>query len=147
MSRTQCSFVPLILAVCWAAALPVAAAVPRVNDEGKFFSPVAVERADRKISDIAREFRKELLVETVPGIPDRLQEKYKELGKKAFFEGWAFQRGKDAGLNGIYILICKAPSHLQVEVGHATRQRAFTLEDRDRLVRKMAELLGEHKND
>jgi uncharacterized protein len=147
MSRSACWCLSAILPLCCAAGLPAVAAVPRVNDEARFFSPAAVEKGDRKIGDIARQFHRELLIETAPGIPDRLQEKYKELGKRAFFEGWTRQRAEEAGIRGIYILICKTPSHLQIVVDRSTRQRAFTREDEDRLTRKTIELLSAHKND
>jgi len=147
MSRSACWCLSAILPLCCAAGLSAVAAVPRVNDEARFFSPAAVEKGDRKIGDIARQFHRELLIETAPGIPDRLQEKYKELGKRAFFEGWTRQRAEEAGIRGIYILICKTPSHLQIVVDRSTRQRAFTREDEDRLTRKTIELLSAHKND
>ena len=123
-------------------AAPASAAVaPKVDDQGKFFSAEAVEKANQKIREIYREFNKDLLIETVPKIPSDLEAKYKEQGKSKFFVDWADKRAKDASVNGIYVLLCREPPHLQVEVGTKTRQRAFTLQDRDRLVGKMVPLL------
>ena len=53
----------------------------------------------------------------------------------AFFSQWARQRARELGINGIYMLICKSPAHVQVEIGNDTRKKAFTEEDRARLVK------------
>jgi uncharacterized protein len=124
-----------------------AAVVARVNDSGGFFSIEAVSRADAKIREIRREFGKDLLIETLPKIPDNLQGRYKELGKDRFFAEWAERRAEEARAVGVYVLLCRDPSRLQVEVGKPTRVSAFTLSDRDRLAQRMLSLLKAKKND
>ena len=123
------------------AGLASAAVTPRVSDDAKFFSPGAVEQANQKIREIYRDYGKDLLIETVLRVPADLQPKYKALGKTKFFADWAARRAEDSGCKGIYVLLCKTPGHLQIEVGRLTRQRGFTLEDRNRLVQKMLPLL------
>ena len=120
---------------------PLAAGSPRVGDEAKFFSPAAIEKANQKIRQIGRDYDKDVLIETVPRIPLDLQPKYRDLGKRKFFVYWAMKRAEEAGIKGIYVLLCKTPGHLQIEVGRVTRQRAFRLEQRDQLVQKMLPLL------
>jgi hypothetical protein len=129
------------------------AANPRVNDEGKFFSAAAVEKANAKIAEIRREFGKDLLIDTVPAIPADMQDQLKQAqarsGKKGrgeFFQDWAIRRAKDAVVQGIYILICKDPSYLQIDVDNATRAKGFTPQDREQLNKEMRVLLGK-KND
>ena len=119
----------------------------QVSDEGAFFSAEAVEKADAKIKEIYRDYGRGLLVDTVGKVPDRLQDKYKELGKKDFFTGWARQRAEDARAKGVYVLICREPARLQVEIDRATRVKAFTAEDRERLLKKIVPLLREKQND
>ncbi len=127
----------------WLAGIgPASAAVtPRVSDEARFFSPDAVAKANQKIREIYRDYGKDLLIETVLRVPPDMQTKYKALGKRKFFAHWAIKRAEDSGCKGIYILLCKSPGHLQIEVGRSTRQRGFTLPDRDRLVQQMSPLL------
>ena len=120
---------------------------PEIKDEAKLFSADALEKANQKIKEIYREHNKDLAIETVPGIPKDLQEKYKDLGKQKFFVEWAVKRAKDEGVKGIYVLICKEPAHLQIEVDKATRKKAFTLDDRDKLVKKMLAKFGDKKDD
>ena len=69
-----------------------AAVAPRVVDESKFFSAGAIEKADQKIKEIDRDYKKDLLVETLPAIPEKLQLQFKEQGKQKFFAQWAGQQ-------------------------------------------------------
>jgi hypothetical protein len=126
---------------------PSQAATPRVSDEGHFFSADAVAKANQRIKDIQRLYGKDLLVETVPGVPATMERRFKELGKKEFFVTWAHRRAEDAGINGVYILISKNPGHLQIEVSRQLQNRGFSLDDQDSLVKKMSTMLGQKKND
>jgi uncharacterized protein len=139
--------VPLVLAGWLGSGAEALAAVPRVNDEAKMFSAESVEKANQKIKQIADQFRVDLLIETLPGIPANLQERYKQQGKAEFFRRWADERAAVAGVKGIYILITKQPAHLQIEVDKATRKAAFTLDDRNRLVGQMTDRLRKRKPD
>jgi uncharacterized protein len=49
-------------------------------------------------------------------------------------------------VKGIYVLICKDPPHLQIDVDNATRAKSFTPQDRDRLAKKMGDLLGKEND-
>jgi uncharacterized protein len=118
-----------------------------VNDEGGFFSPGAVEKADAKIDEIRRDCGKGLLIDTVASVPESQQAKYNELGKKEFFVAWARQRAEEARVKGIYILICRKPAHVQVEIDRPTLAKAFTADDRERLLKRMLPLLREKQND
>src|SRR5207245_49014 len=82
-----------------------------------------------------------------PPNPADLEGKFKELGKEKFFAEWARQRIKELGVNGVYVLVCKSPARLEAEVTENTRKKDFTLADRDRLVKKMAERFREKKFD
>ena len=126
----------LAAAVALLAATPAVALTPQVKDEAKFFSAEAVQKADRLIREIKDRHGKDLLIETFPTVPDDRAEKVKHMDRSErgrFFEEWARERARQEGVNGVYVLICKEPGHVQVEVGNETRQRAFTVEDRDRL--------------
>lgn len=139
---------PLLL-LCWL--LPAAAVravyPPPIKDEGMFFSKETLEKANKKIKDIYDRFRKDVVIETFPAIPDDLETKYKDMERKKFFTEWATTRARDLGVNGVYILICKKPGHLQVEIGNETQQKVFTLEDRDRLARGLLSKFKDKKFD
>ncbi len=124
-----------------------AAVSARVNDAGGFFSAAAIDQANAKIHAIRRDFGKDLLVETFAKIPDNLQARYQELGKARFFPEWADRRAAEARIVGVYIMLCRAPARLQVEVGKTTRLKAFPQSDHDRLVRQMLPLLSAKQYD
>ncbi len=140
---------PVVLAAgLLSANLAAAAAVaPKVHDEAKFFSEDAIRQADRKILDIHREYKKDLLIETVPEVPKDLQKRFTDEGKERFFQDWARDRARNADVNGVYVLICKSPGHVQVEVGNETRRKAFTSENRDRLIRILLDNFKQKKFD
>src|SRR5262249_18863369 len=112
---------------------------PGVRDEAKFFSADAVARANELTRELNRQYRTELVIETVARVPEDLQARYKKVSenkeeRNKFFRDWAAQRARNEGDKGIYILICKDPPHLEALVDRTTRQRTFTEEDRNRLV-------------
>jgi len=139
--------IPVAPMLCLSAVLSASAATPRVQDEGAFFSPAAIEKANQRIGEIHQKFKKDLLIETVSKVPLRLRGRLESRGKNAFFQQWASTRARDADVNGIYILICAAPIHLQIDVDDATRTRAFTPQDRDQLTKTLMVLLDQKQND
>ena len=141
-----------VLAGWLAAAAPVSAmaVAPVIKDEGKFFSEGAVDNANNKIREIHHDFGKDLLIETFASVPADLAKDVDLQDKEArskFFEKWARERAREADANGISILICKSPAHIQVEVGNHTREKDFTLKDRDELAKILIEKFREKKYD
>lgn len=120
---------------------------PPVRDDGKFFAAEALEKANKKVKQIYEEYGKDVVIETFAAIPADLEKKYKEVGKKEFFADWARTRATALGVHGVYVLICKSPGRIEVEVDKETRKKAFTLGDRDKLVQKIADKFREKKFD
>jgi hypothetical protein len=153
MSRIRCRAIALAVLAGWLAAVaPVSASAvaPVIKDDGKFFKDDARTKADEQIREIHREFNKDLLIETFPAVPEDLTKDVDMKDKTArnrFFEKWARDRARAADVNGIYILICKLPEHLQVEVGTHTLEKAFTIEDRNELSKKLLSDFREKKYD
>jgi uncharacterized membrane protein YgcG len=108
-----------------------------VRDDASFFSPAAVRDASAVIDRIRDDHKRDVLVETIPEVPQDLRDDLQQKGKAKFFADWAAARAKEHGISGVYILICKNPSHLQVAVGNVTQQELFTVADRDELARKL----------
>ncbi len=112
-----------------------------VQDDAGLFSASAKERANQTIAQIKSQFKKDLLVETLPSLPAEIK------GDKALAE-WAEGRWKNHNVNGIYVVITKQPSKLQVVVGNETRKLGyFTTADRDELRNRMIARLKEKKMD
>src|SRR5579884_3425175 len=129
---------PLLLAG-WLCGAGTASA--EVRDDGKFFKADTVAKVNKEIQDIHDRYKKDVVVETYKSykdidVPETSKESVKletkEERNKAFNE-WALERARKLKVNGIYILICREPSHLQVEVGKNTLTKEFTAADRHKL--------------
>lgn len=121
-----------------------------IRDNAAFFSARAKTEALRNIGEIGRRFNKDLVVETFSEIPHDIKQGV-DLNNKAalsrLYEQWAEKQAKLQRVNGIYILLLKEPSHLQILVGNETQRNAFTLKDRDALVTLMLAKLRNKQND
>jgi uncharacterized membrane protein YgcG len=118
-----------------------------VRDDAHFFSADAIDQAGKVVAQIKQKHQRDLLVETFASIPTDLQDKFETQGKQKFFEEWSQQRARQQGVQGVYVLICKDPSHLQVAVGNQTAQRLFTTADRDELARTLLQRFRDKKYD
>ena len=107
------------------------AVAPEIKDEAKMFSAEAVKKANEQIKDIARKHHLDLLVETFTTVPGDQVAKVKDLPREErvkFFQTWAKDRMNHHVVNGVYVLICKEPPFVRVEVSDGTiaRQRFGT---------------------
>ncbi len=128
-------WLPLVLATAMTAR--AWAVVPEVKDGAGFFTPGALTKANAQITEIQKKFRKDLLIETFPGVPADKAEAFGKLdkqGRSRFFQDWAIERARGERVEGIYVLITKQPGHVQVEVGKNEQKRGFRVPaDSDRL--------------
>jgi uncharacterized membrane protein YgcG len=95
------------------------AVAPQIKDDGKFFSEEAIKKANKQIKDIARNAEKDLLIETVLNVPGDQAERVKNMSREdrqKFFKNWAQDRADAAVVNGVYILVCRDPTYLEVIV-------------------------------
>lgn len=111
----------------------------QVRDEAHVFPPDMVNRVDRVLDQIHDQLHKDLMVETFPSIPDELRQTLERQGAQEFYNNWIITEARRLGVNGVFILITKDPPHLQVGVGKETREKAFTVADRDQLVQPLAD--------
>ena len=63
-----------------------------------------MEQATRKVQEIHRRFKIEVVIETFPSIPENRRAQYKPAEKNAFFRRWAETSAADEGVKGIYVL-------------------------------------------
>ncbi len=119
------------------------AVAPEVRDQGKFFSPEAIKKADEQIREIYRKHNLDLLIETYNTVPGGDVEKLKAMdakGRNEFFIKWVEQRTRERAVNGIYILVTKEPRHLMVgRVGRG--ESAFSGEFRRKVYDAMVDEL------
>jgi uncharacterized protein len=106
-----------------------------------------VEKADKKIDEIKRDYKRDLLIETFSKIPDAHKAEYKDGEKKRFFRTWAENRYKDQNVAGIYVLICTNPKSLYVLAGKETQKKAFTPKNEDALSEQLLADLKASKPD
>ena len=111
---------------------------PPVKDEAKFFKPATVEKADAKIREIYQKHHKDVVVETLAALTAEQEKAFKEDGKEKFFAKLAASRVKALGVNGVYVLVCKKPQYLRIDMDPGTRKSAFTNADRDKMFKKIA---------
>jgi uncharacterized protein len=133
-----------------ATGVALAALVSEVKDEAGFFSADAIKKANREIKNIKDSFKKDLVIETMKGIPADKKgeyEKAEKVDRAKFFDQWAHDRAKALEVNGVYVVIIKDPPHLEVEVGNETRKKAFTIENRHKLRDLLVEKFKSKKYD
>src|ERR1700733_4375124 len=100
----------VLLMAGWAAA---ALLVSEVKDDGGFFKPETIKKANKGIKDIKDQHKTDLVIETSKGFPPERKDDFEKLGKERFFEEWGRERAKALEVQGLYVLICKEPRHLQ----------------------------------
>ena len=124
-----------VLLAFWAVTATALAVAPEVQDQGRFFSPEAVKKADEQIRDIYRKHNFDLLIESFAAPPAGQAEKFRAADKKErldLFLKWAQERSKARAVRGVYILLCKEPRYLLVGVTPKA-QKEFSAEARSKL--------------
>jgi uncharacterized membrane protein YgcG len=130
------------------AAAPAATSKAEVVDNASFFSPDAVTTANEKLASVEQKYSRQLRVETYPEIPSDLKGQYSEATKREFFQKWTRQRAQQVGVRGVFVLICRDPSTLQVEIGNSISSSGlFTQADRSRLRDLMVQAFKEKNYD
>jgi len=100
------------------------AVAPEIKDDGKFFGADAIKKANKQIREIARKYERDLLIETFSAVPGDQSARVKAMSREErdkFFLNWATDRSEAAVVNGVYVLICKDPSHLEIVITKKAR--------------------------
>ncbi len=120
---------------------------PAIKDDGKFFKPETLDKANKKIREIYENYKKDVVIETIPTLTADQEKQLKEEGKAKFFAKLALDRARALGVNGIYIVFCKKPTHLQVHMDPSTQKKGFTVANRKELIDKIVSFFREEKFD
>jgi hypothetical protein len=103
-----------------------------VLDEAGLFSPAAIAAARDKIHQIRKEYHCAVLIDTVSRAPAADWSKATSWSghKRAeYFHGWAKERSRELGVEGIHILICKQPRHVAVVAWPERFEEQFSAKD------------------
>src|SRR5262245_53880492 len=135
----------LALAIGWLVGAHEARAVypPPVKDDGKLFTAKGLEKANAKIKEIYKKYKKDLVVETIEALSVDEEKKAKEEGNKKYFARLAVKRIDDLGVNGVYLIVSKKPRWAQFEMDPGTRKSTFTNANRDKAYAKLVERFKE----
>ena len=112
-----------------------------VQDDADFFGAAAKSQANAEIAEIKRRFNKDLLFETIVKAPASIEkiDLSNPRERNQYFEQLAEQRANNSQVDGINVLICKQPPHVEVVAGKKTRASGmFTTEDCKVLANKIA---------
>lgn len=135
--------VPLIVSgLLLTVARPAHGGIHQAWDEAHFVKKQTLDQVDQILQELHDRSGKDLMIETFASIPDDLKPNLEKDGKDKFYTTWARSEAFQLGVNGIIILVTGDPAHLQIEVGRDTQQKAFTIADRDELVKRMADSFG-----
>jgi hypothetical protein len=131
----------------WLAAAAPAPADHGVKDEAGVFSPAARAEADKKIDDLYRHTHKDLLIVVLPRLPDEQARQYRDhlpgRNRSRFFENLARDRAREAGVDGVYVLLCTHPPAHAVVVWPEANDALFPLNDREKLDRIFGNIKAE----
>lgn len=133
----------LAFGLCLLAGAGLASAV--VNDIDTLFSVDAVDKANAQIQRIKETSRLDFTVETLPQAPLDVQ-RSPGPERDAAFVTWTTRRAKEQKINGVYVLICREPRHMQIYVSDSAKSR-FSNRDRDGLGKIMLDQLKVEKYD
>lgn len=120
-----------------------------LRDDANFFGADAAQKANKELRELSKKVGKDIVVETFPSVPGEQKEKVAAMSKEernAFFQKWAHDRMQAEKINGVYILICKQPSNLQVRASESV-QGKFNNEAVNELVKQLLKDFGEKKYD
>jgi len=118
-----------------------------VHDNAGIFGADAVHKADEGVRQIRDQHHRDLLVETYAQLPDEQRAALDREGKQRFFAGWAADRAKSNGINGVEVLICMRPGHVEIVGAGEGDEKVFTAKDRDELSTALGKALGEKQYD
>jgi hypothetical protein len=89
------------------------------KDEAKFFTEETWKKVQPAAEKLLKEKNIDLLIETLPTPPKADAEKVKAMtpgDREKFFKDFAVERTKDEKISGIYIVICKSPGFVYVDI-------------------------------
>jgi hypothetical protein len=100
-------------------AKPRREAALKSKDDAKFFGEETWKKVQPAADKLLKEKNVDLLIETLPTPPKADVEKVKAMTKEErekFFKEYAVERSKEEKISGIYIVICKNPGFVYIDI-------------------------------
>src|SRR5262249_42883660 len=122
--------------------------VGTITDNGRFFSDDAMRKANVLLSEIRRQYHRDILIETFKVVPENRALDYdleKDADRRKCFGMWGEKRCRVAGKNGISILITKKPG--RVEITTDPEDRVIGSTERGKVVQIMLDAFRESRFD
>jgi hypothetical protein len=141
----------LASALCLVGLLPVATAQAKkekkdppkidgrliVEDGAGFFTPEAIRRAKGILSEARDIYPREMLVMSLRDLSEAKIKEYEKLAdssaKERFFSEIAHEEARASKARGVFVLICRKPSHLIVLADKDVRDKGFAGSDEQRV--------------
>jgi hypothetical protein len=109
-----------------------------VRDGGNLFGKTDI--TELRIEEIHQLYGVNLFIETIATVPSNRAGELKQLGANKFFPMWAEERALAADADGIYILVCNSPKHVEVLAGTEAEAR-FDKRAREKVRKSLTKLL------
>ena len=110
-----------------------------IRDDAKLFTAEGVKKAEQKIDEFKKAHKAELFVETFAKAEKMDLAKKDGKTDPKYFQKWAADRYKELKVDGVYVLVCKEPTFVQVATGKMMDKKGFDGKKRDELVKLMTE--------
>jgi TPM domain len=134
----------LLIAIAFASAV-----APEIKDKAHFFKEETVHKVDSLTREISKEFDRDVVIETVLAVPADQLVRVKAMSaedRTKFFNNWCSDRAEATVTHGLYILICKDPPHLALEITDRARP-AFGQDGRDKMLSALLKAFKEQRYD
>ncbi len=139
---------PALVAVGMGLAVPARAGDGGLRDDAGVFTEDARARAGRKIDALRQDNGKDLLVETLVRLPDEQADEVRKARRprerKRLFRAIAEERAAAAGVDGVYVLLCKDPADHAVVVRPEENDFLLPFEERERVDRLFGSIRSSH---
>jgi uncharacterized protein len=132
--RTSTLSLIAALALSWIFSSSAVAKGPEIDDRADFFSEHGERQATGLMEELQSKYGVEVRVETFSTPPDDQANNVKSMSARErgqYFQELLKRLAHERNAHGIFILICREPSHLRMGVSKELHRRGFTDSDRD----------------
>lgn len=107
---------------------PLVASAVDISDEGGFFSPEAVAKANQAIRELETKTGHQVRIETHAAVPSGKSDAVAKMDKaerETFFSNWVHERAAATQSRGLIVFICKTPAHVRIWAGNPLQLAGF----------------------
>ena len=125
------------------------AVAPEAKDKAHFFKDETIHKLDGLTREISKEFDRDVVIESVLAVPADQLARVKAMSSEdrtRFFNNWCADRAEATVTRGVYILICKDPPHLALEITDRAKS-AFGQDGRDKMLSPLLKAFREQHYD